>query len=245
MHTLARKVLVPLPTVLGIDLSITNEVALLWIAAAVTFALLAAACRKRDLVPRGWFQNLFDALAELVEKNVVRDNIGAKGRAWAPFLLTIFFFIFFGNLLGMVPVPTHFKSATSNINVTAGLALIVFGLTIFISVKHHGLLGFLGKFVPSGVPRWIAIMVIPIEIVSWLARPLSLAIRLFANMVAGHALILIFIGLLSGAAFYLKPLPLAGAVAMSCFELFVSFIQAFVFTLLAGMYISEALEEAH
>ena len=225
------------------DVSITNEVVLLWIAALITLVLLGLACRRRGLLARGFFQNLFEALIQFVEREVVREGIGEQGRRWAPFLLTLFFFILFCNLLGMVPAPRHFRSVTANINVTVGLALVVFGVTLFINVKRNGVVGFLRKFAPRGLPLWVSLMVMPIEVVTWLAKPVSLAIRLFANMAAGHALILIFIGLLSGAAFYLKPLPLAGAVAMSCFELFVCFIQAFIFTMLAGLYVKEAIEQ--
>jgi len=230
---------------MGVDLSITNEVLLVWAAAAITFLLLSLGCRRSGLVPKGVFRNVFEALVQFIETQVMRDSIGAGSRAWAPFLLTLFFFILIANLGGMLPAPHHVKAATANINVTAALALVVFGTTIAISVKKHGFGGFLRSFVPGGVPKWLAPLIVPIEIVSWLARPLSLAIRLFANVVAGHSLILIFVGLASASVFYIKPLPLAGAVVMSCFELFVCFVQAFVFTLLSGIYIREALESDH
>jgi F-type H+-transporting ATPase subunit a len=245
MHEIERKVLLELPTVFGIDLSITNEVLLLWLAGAVTFVLLATACRRRGAVARGWYQNLFESLVEFIEKEVVRGTIGREGRAWAPFLLCLFFFILFANLLGMVPLPNVFKSATSSLSVTAGLALMVFVLTIGVNIRYHGVLGFLGKFVPRGVPRVVAVLVVPIEVVSWLAKPASLAVRLFANMLAGHALLLVFIALEVTAAWFLLPLPMAGAVIMGCFEIFVCFIQAFVFTMLTAIYISEAVASAH
>jgi len=242
MHEIQRHVLFALPTVLGVDLSITNEVMLVWTAAAVTFVLLAAACRRKTLAARGWFQNLFEALVEFIEKEVARGSLGEAGRTWAPFLLTLFFFILSCNLLGFVPLPSHFKSITSDINVTAALALIVFSLTVFISISKHGPVGFLRRFVPAGVPRWIAFMVAPIEVITWLAKPVSMAVRLFANMMVGHYLIFLFIALEMTAAWFLRPLPIAGAVAMGCFELFVCLIQAFIFTMLAAIYIREALE---
>jgi len=242
MHEVERQVLIALPTVLGIDLSITNEVVLLWAAALVTFVLLFLACRRAEPVPRGFCQNLFDALIEFVEEAVVKEGIGKGGRAWSPLLLSLFFFILFCNLLGMVPLPDSFKSATASLSVTVGLALLVFVLTIGIAVRSHGVLGFLRKFMPAGLPWWIGFMIVPIEIVSWLAKPISLAVRLFANMLVGHALILVFVGMATTVAWYVKALPFAGAVVMSGFELFVSFIQAFIFTMLAGFYIKEALE---
>ena len=106
-------------------------------------------------------------------------------------------------------------------------------------------MGFLRKFAPSGIPKWAAVLVVPVEILSWLSRPFSLAIRLFANMLVGHALIFVFVGLLSAVAIYIKPLPLAGAVIMSCFEIFVCFVQAFVFAMLTGLYIREAVDGRH
>jgi F-type H+-transporting ATPase subunit a len=242
MHEIPRLVLIPLPTVLGIDLSITNEVLLLWIAAFITGALLIRVFHRQDPIASGPFQNLFESLLEFINESVVKDSIGPEGKRWAPLLLTFFFFILFINLLGMLPLPSLVKAMTSDISVTGALALIVFALTIGISIRAHGVLGFLKKFIPTGIPVWIMLLVVPIEIISWLARPVSLAIRLFANMLAGHALILVFVGLAAGGAWYIKPVPLAGAVAMSLFELFVCFVQAFVFTLLAGMYIKDALE---
>ena len=242
MHEIERRVLVSLPRVFGMDLSITNEVMLVWAAGLVTFVLLFLACRRRGLVARGWFQNLFEALIDLVNKEIVQSTLGPAGRVWTPFLLTLFFFILFANLLGIIPLPDHVQAATSHLSVTLGLAAMVFTITIVVNVRTHGILGFARKFVPRGVPPAIAVMIVPIEIVSWIAKPVSLAIRLFANMMAGHALILAFIGLEVVAAWFILPLPLAGAVVMMCFELFIAFIQAFVFTMLTGIYLSEALE---
>jgi F-type H+-transporting ATPase subunit a len=241
MIEVTRHVLVPLPKVFGLDVSITNEVVLVWIAAGVTFVLLAAACRRRETVARGWARNLVETLIEFVEREIVQANLGRGDLTWAPFLLTLFFFILFANLLGLVPLPTHVKSATSNLNVTAALAVMVFVITLGINLRHHGPLGFLRRFLPAGFPLWLAIPMAPIEVVSWLARPVSLAVRLFANMMAGHYLIFIFVGMEMTAAWYLKAVPLLGAVAMAAFELFVCLIQAFVFTMLAGLYIRDAV----
>lgn len=245
MHEIERRVLMPIAGPFGIDLSITNEVAFVWAAAVITFCLLALSCRRRGLVAHGVFQNVFEGLIEFVDTQVIRDNVGEKGRVWTPFLLTLFFFILFSNLLGLVPVPSHVKAATANINVTGALAIVVFAVTIGISLRAHGFGGFLRRFVPEGVPGWVLPMLVPIEIVSWLARPMSLAIRLFANMMAGHAILLTLVGMTAAAGAFLKPVPLVSAVAISVFELFVCFIQAIIFSMLAGMYIGEALRESH
>ncbi len=245
MHGLERHVLLRIPSVAGIDLSITNEVVLVWVAAAVTFALLTLACRRKSLVARGVFQNLFEAMVQYIDEQIVHGSIGKNAGAWSPFLLTLFFFILFSNLLGLVPLPSHVQAATSTLSVPLALAALVFAVTVGINLRTHGLVGFLRKFVPPGLPKVIAVFAVPIEVVSWLAKPLSLAIRLFANMMAGHALILVFVGLAAQAAWFVAVLPLAGAVIMSGFELFVCLIQAFIFTMLTGAYIREALVAEH
>lgn len=237
--------LVALPPVFGVDLSITREVVLLWVAAAVTFVVLTVACRRRELVARGMFRNLFEALIEWIEREIVRGSMGPEGRAWAPFVLTVFFFVLFSNLLGMVPAPTVFKAATASVSVTAALALAVFGVATVVALRRQGWIGFGRRFLPEGLPWWGALLMMPLEVLSWLARPVSLALRLFANMVAGHELFFVFVGLEMTAAWYLKALPFIGAVAMGCFELFVCFIQAFIFAMLTAAYLREALERPH
>jgi F-type H+-transporting ATPase subunit a len=242
MHEIPRQIVVELPTLWGIDFSITNEVVLLWVAAALTFVVVTIACSRRSVIATGAFQNAFEAIVDFLDASIGNEVLGKDGRRWSPFLLTLFFFILFTNLLGLVPLPSHVKAMTSSINVTAALAIIVFLTTVVVNIRTHGIIGFFKKFAPSGLPLIVKILAVPIEIISWLARPLSLAIRLCANMLAGHALILVFVGMTGSAALLLKPLPYLGAVIMSAFELFVSFIQAFIFTLLAGMYIKDALD---
>jgi len=242
MYEIQRRVLLHLPPLFGVDLSITNEIVLLWGAALATFALLFFACRRREIVARGMYRNLFEALIEIVEREIVQEGMGKSGARWAPFVLSLFFFVLLCNLLGLVPLPSVFKPVTSSLSVTAALAALVFILTVVLNVRAHGLGGFLRRFLPAGLPVWIGILVAPIEVISWLARPFSLAIRLFANMLVGHHLIFIFIGLEMLSAWYFKSLPFVGAVLMSAFELFVCFIQAFIFAMLAGIYIRDAVE---
>ena len=241
-HGLQRQVLIEFPTVVGIDMSITNEVVLLWVAALVTFVVVTAGCRRRGAVAHGVWGNLFESMVGLINQSVITENLGRQGRRWAPFLLTLFFFILFNNLLGLLPLPNHVAAMTGNLNVTAALAVMVFAVTVVVNIRAQGFVGFLTRFFPSGMPRALSILVMPIEVISWLARPFSLAVRLFANMTAGHALVLAFIGMAAAGSWYMKPVPLLGAAVMSGFELFVSFIQAFVFTLLTGMFIQDALE---
>jgi F-type H+-transporting ATPase subunit a len=189
---------------------------------------------------------------EFVDENVIQGAMGVHGKAWAPFVLTVFFFILFCNLLGLVPVPGSeenpiFKPITSNINVTATLAVIVIVLSQAVDMKLHGFVGYFKRIAPKGLPLWIFPLVFVLELISKLiARPLSLTLRLFANMLAGHKIIGAFIMLgmmIPWKLCPLKALPLMGTVVMSAFELFVCFLQAFIFTTLTGLYIGEALEE--
>jgi F-type H+-transporting ATPase subunit a len=237
-----RDVLLQLPRVFGVDLSITPEIVLLWAAAAATFLFLAPACRRRTMMARGPLQNVVEALVDFVDREIVRDAVGPGRGLTAFFLFTLFFFILVCDLLGVILVTSPYRALTANLSVTAALALIVFGLTLGMNVRRHGVWGFLRHFAPRGVPLWIAPLMVPIEVISWLAKPFSLAVRLFANMMVGHTLILVFIGMQAAAAWYLKAVPLVGAVVMTGFEIFVSIIQAFIFTMLTGFYIREALE---
>lgn len=245
MNEMPRLVLLPLPTVLGVDLSVTYEVVLLWAAAVLAFVVLTLACRRTGLVARGAFQNLFEAAIEWLDAQVLRENLGRDAARYAPLLLSLFFFILFANLLGLLPPATHLHAATSNLAVTAALSLLVFLLTVAIGLRRHGPVGFARRFVPAGIPWAAAVLAVPIEVLSWLTRPVSLSVRLFANMMAGHALILAFLTLAAQAAWFLAVLPLAGAVIMSAFELFVCVIQAFVFMMLTTFYIRDALDTTH
>lgn len=239
---LPRQTVIELPTLWGIDFSITNEVILLWIAAIITFVLVTLACRRKNMVAKGTFQNFFEATIEYIDQTVGEEVLGEQAKKWSPFLLSLFFFILFNNLLGLAPLPHHVKSMTSSINVTAAFASMVFLITVAVNIKTHGVLGFMKKFVPPGLPFAVKLFAVPIEFMSWLARPFSLAVRLFANMLAGHTLITVFITMACALSAFIKPLPYLGAVLMSLFELFVCFVQSFIFTLLAGIYIKDAIE---
>ncbi len=243
MHDFHRIVIIRLPPIGGLDLSITNEVILLWAAAAFCFIILATACRRRTGVATGPLQNLVEALIEFIDRSAGQEVLGREAARWSSFLLTLFFFIFTANMMSLFPLPSHVKAMTSNLSVTAALAVIVFMTTVTLNIRRHGVIGFLLKFAPSGLPIPVRVLAFPIELISWLARPFSLAIRLFANILAGHALILVFLGMAASATWFLKPLPFIGAVVMSVFELLVGFLQAFIFTLLSGMYIKDAIEK--
>lgn len=236
----------------GLNLSITNTVVMLWVAAALTFTVLLAGARLVRPTGEGRLPNLVEALLDFLKENVTTPFLGHDGAKWLPFIATVFFFILFCNLLGLVPVPWFFKAPTSNINVTLPLALTVFAIVQVMAIVHHGPGYYFGLLFPKSAPAWLRFTLMPlIELISLLARPVSLAVRLFANLMAGHQIILTFIGgiiYLAGLAWYLKwlaVLPLAVTVIMNGFELFVAFIQAFIFALLTALYLGEAMGESH
>ena len=238
------------------DLSVTNNVVMLWLAAGLTLGLLVGAARLINLAGTGRLPNLVEALLEFVRENVVEAFIGHEGAKWFPFVATVFFFILFNNLLGLIPVPGYFHAVTSNLNVTAALAILVFVIVQVVAVIHHGPKYYLNLLFPKSAPAWLRFSLMPvIEIIGTLARPFSLAIRLFANMTAGHQIVVVLLtGDLIGVSYLLKQgfwmkllaaVPFFGVVVMDGFEIFVAFIQAFIFALLTALYLGEALEESH
>jgi F-type H+-transporting ATPase subunit a len=214
----------------------------MWVACALLLVLSILATRRSRLVPSG-LQNLMESIILFLRNNLVLGTMGVEGLPWFPFVATLFLFILTCNLLGLIPGSF---TATSNINVTAALAIMVFLAVQVIGMGKHGLIGYLKGFIPGGIPLWILPIMIPIEIISQFAKPFSLAIRLFANMLAGHGVILVFLFLiLSFKSYLFGVLPLAGVVVMSAFEIFVAGIQAYIFAILAAMYIGAAIHIEH
>jgi len=201
---------------------------------AIICFLMIVGTRKQAMVP-GRFQAIAEILYEFVA-NLIRDTVGNEGRRYFPFIFTLFMFILVGNMLGMVPYSFTF---TSHIAVTFAMAMVVFvGVTILGFAKHG--IKFFTFFVPPGVPFWMWPLMIPIEIISYLSRPVSLAMRLFANMLAGHTLLKVFAGFVPalGAA---GIVPLAFVGALTGLELLIAFLQAYVFAILTCLYINDAL----
>ena len=223
----------------GVDLSFTNSAAWMALAAAAATAFLTLGARRRALVP-GRVQLLAEMTYEFVA-NMIRDNVGDAGRRYFPDIFTLFMFILFGNMLGLIPGSFTF---TSHIIVTAALAIAVIVAVTGVGIAKHGM-HFFSFFVPKGVPAPMLLMMVPIEIISYLSRPVSLSIRLFANMMAGHTMIKVFAGFvvpLGAATLGLGGLaPIAMNVALTGFELLVAFLQAYVFTVLTCLYLNDAL----
>jgi F-type H+-transporting ATPase subunit a len=174
---------------------------------------------------------------------MVRDNVGTAGQAYFPFIFTLFMFVLFSNMLGMLPGSF---TVTSHIIVTFGLALFIFlGVTLIGFVKHGA--HYLSLFVPKGLPAVLLPLIVVIEVISYLSRPISLSVRLFANMMAGHTMLKVFAGFVigfltaGGAYIGLAAAPLAFMVAFTGLEILVAFLQAYVFAILTCIYLNDAL----
>jgi F-type H+-transporting ATPase subunit a len=249
------------------DFGISHEVVLVWIAAAITIVVMMAGARaiSAGLATTGKFGNLMESLVDFVRSNIVDEFLGHHGKAWFGFFAALFFFLLFSNLMGKLPGPVfhgaeepHFwlESPTSNINVTAGMAIFVFLVAQAVGVIKLGPVGyFKKKFLLPGAPWWVQFLAVLIMPIVLLAEPFSLAVRLFANMTAGHKVLVTFaVAELVGGVWLWQSgtwqklvavLPFALSVVLLAFELFVAFIQAFIFTLLSALYLSESLEEHH
>jgi F-type H+-transporting ATPase subunit a len=228
------KTLVPIH-VGGVNLSLTNSAVFMMMATVLIGVCMLVGLRKREIVP-----SKIQALAELpfsFIQNMVMETNGKEGLPFVGLLSSIFLFVLMGNLLGLFPFAFTF---TSQLIVNFSLAFLVLCIITVCGMIRHGL-GFLRLFLPKGVPLWIAPILVPVELISYLSRPISLAIRLFSNMVAGHSMLKIFAFFTGSMGFVFGMAPLAINVGLMAFEIFVAFLQAYVFTLLSCIYLNDAL----
>lgn len=229
----------------GLDFSFTNASAFMVATVAAAGGFLYLTTSSRGLVP-GRLQSISEMSYEFIA-SMLRDAAGSQGMRFFPLVFSLFMFVLVANLLGMFP---YFFTVTSHIVVTFALALLVIGTVLVYGFWKHGL-GFLKLFVPDGVPGVLMPLVVAIEIVSFLSRPVSLSVRLFANMLAGHITLKVFAGFVTslgafgvaGAAGAV--LPLAMTVALTGLEFLVAFLQAYVFAVLTCMYLNDALHPSH
>lgn len=227
------KTLVPIH-VGGVDASFTNASLFMVVAVAAVTLFLTLGMRKRELVPGRW-QSMSELIYQFVA-GMVRENVGTEGRAYFPFIFTLFMFILFSNLLGLIP---YTFTVTSHIIVTFALAGIVFiGVTIIALIKHGW--KFFTYFVPHGTPVVMMPLLVPIEVISYLARPVTLALRLFANMTAGHTMLKVFAGFVVLLGVF-GVAPMVVIVALYGLELLVALLQAYVFAILTSLYLHDAL----
>lgn len=232
----------------GYDVSFTNSALFM----VVVFALLAtfmAGGLKRELVPGRW-QVMAESAVSFID-SMVSVNIGAGGKKFAPYIFSLFFFILFANLVGVIPLAIlpglHTFAVTSHITVTAVLAFLSFGIVLVVGFAKHGL-KFFSLFVPHGAPGWLMPVIIPVEFVSFMVRPFSLGLRLFVAMTAGHILLEVFgsfvvQGLNAGGVLgpVVSLLSFVMIIGVSALELLVCAIQAYVFALLTSLYLHDAV----
>lgn len=222
----------------GIDASFTNSSMMMVLVIIGATIFLNLGMSKRAIVPGRW-QSIIELTYEFVA-SLLRENVGNEGRQYFPFIFTLFMFILLSNLLGLVP---YSFTVTSHVVVTFALAAVVFvGVTIIALVRHG--FKFFTFFVPPGLPIVLAPLLVPIEIISYLARPVTLSLRLFANMMAGHTLLKVFGGFVVALGFF-GLAPFVFIVAIYALELIVAVLQAYVFTVLTCLYLNDAIHLQH
>lgn len=225
--------------VAGLDISFTNSALCMVIAIALITLLMTKGMQARALVP-GRIQSLAEILYEFVA-NILQENAGKKGMQYFPFVFTLFMFILVANLMGMIPLSF---TTTSHIVVTFALAMMVFLGVTAIGFMRHGF-HYLSLFVPAGVPWYMLLLLVPIEMLSYLTRPISLSVRLFANMLAGHTMLKVFAGFVIGLGLIGGWLPLAFIVVFTGLEVMIAALQAYVFAVLTCIYLNDALNLHH
>jgi F-type H+-transporting ATPase subunit a len=228
------KTILPLD-IAGLDLSFTNSGLLMFVAIGLISAFFALSLRKASIVP-----SRLQVSAEMLYRmitDMMKQNVGEGGKPFIPIIFTTFMFIMTCNLLGMLP---YSFTATSHIIVTFTLAIIIFLLVTIVGFAKHGL-HFLSLFKPDGTPAWLAPLLIVIELFTFLTRPISLSLRLAANMIAGHVMLKVMAGFVITLMVVLKPLPIPLIVILIGFEIFVAILQAYIFTILSCVYLNDAV----
>ncbi len=220
---------------LGLDISLTNSSVFMILAAFITLLYFSLAFKAKTIVPSR-LQLSGEMLYELIT-NMLEQNVGIKGRKFIPLIFTLFLFILACNMLGMLP---YGFTVTSHISVTFVLAMMIFLLVLIVGLVNHGL-HFFSLFLPAGTPWWLAPLMIVIELFAYLARPVSLSLRLAANMVAGHILLKVMAGFVVSLMLFLKFLPIPMIIVLIGFEFFVAILQAYIFTILSCVYLNDAL----
>jgi len=223
----------------NVDISFTNASLFMIISALTIVSVLFVGTRRKAIVPTK-IQLLTELSFTLVSK-MISDTAGLKAKPYFPFVFSLFMFVLFCNMLGMLP---YSFTVTSHIIVTFALAAIIFvGVTI-IGFVNHGI-GYLKLFIPSGVPLFLLPLIVIIEIISYLSRPVSLSVRLFANMMAGHTMLKVFGGFVISLGILGGLLPLSFTVALTGLEILIAFLQAYVFAILTCIYLNDALNLKH
>jgi F-type H+-transporting ATPase subunit a len=233
---------------LVIDLSLTKHIVMIWFAMLLLLIFVMAAMRsyrrnpsqKNSLVPRG-LANALEVIVIFVRDDIVLGAIGEKGRKLLPYFLTLFFFILFSNLVGLIP---YTSTPTGNINVTASLALIAFFVIQISGIVDHGFVGYFKGLMPPHIPLFVVPVMIIVEALGLFTKPFALCVRLFANMSAGHIVIFSLLGLIFiFHSVFIAPISIAFAVFICLLELLVGLIQAYIFTMLTALFVGLAIHQ--
>ena len=226
----------------GVDISFTNSALWMVIAVVVATSFFSLALQRKSLVP-GRMQATAEMFYGFIA-NMIRENIGKKGQSYFPFIFTLFMVVLLGNLLGMIPGSFTY---TRHIAVTGALALVVFFICTIIGFVKHGM-KFFTFFCPANVPIFLWPLIIPIEVLSYLIRPITLSVRLFANMMAGHLILKVFAGFtvgllgLGGIGFAIGMLPMLFNAVLVAFEILIALLHAYVFTVLSCTYLKDSID---
>lgn len=220
----------------GVDISFSQSALWMGISVLLITLLMVLSVRGKALIPGRW-QNIPEMLYEFIF-GMVSTNLGDEARKYFPFVFSVYMIVLMGNLLGMVPYSFTY---TSHIIVTGALALTVFALATGVGIVRHGL-HFFSLFLPKGLPWALMPLIVVIEVISYLSRPISLSVRLFANMVAGHTMLKVFAGFSVMLGVVLGVLPMVVNVALYGLEIMIAFIQAYVFAILTCIYLKDAIE---
>lgn len=219
----------------GYSMILTNSAMFMVISISFILLFFAFAFKKKNVIP-GRLQLTGELLYSLISE-MLDQNIGKKGKKFVPLIFTLFLFLLTCNLFGMLP---YAFTVTSHISVTFTLAIFIFLLVTLLGFYIHGL-HFLSLFLPKGTPWWLAPLMVVIELFAYLARPVSLSLRLTANMIAGHVLLKVMAGFVVSLVIYLKILPIPFIVILVGFEIFVAVLQAYIFTILSCVYLNDAI----
>lgn len=238
------KIYLPQIELFGIDISITRHVIVMWFG-AILLALIffnVAKSYKKSLVPKG-STNFWEVFIIFVRDEIAKPTIGKGYEGFLPYLLTAFFFILFGNFLGLIPFSATF---TSNITVTAVLAIFSFLVVQIGGIRHNGFFGYFKGLIPHGVPVFLLPIMIVVEVLGLFTKPFALAIRLFANLTAGHIVIYALISLIFVMqSYFISPVSIGMALFIYGLEILVALLQAYIFTMLSSLFIGMAVHQEH
>ncbi|HRI46394.1 MAG: F0F1 ATP synthase subunit A [Ignavibacteriaceae bacterium] len=238
------KIYLPHLEIFGLDISITRHVVFLWISAALLIFLMMKVSKayKNSLVPKG-VSNFFEVLIVFVRDEIAKPTIGKGYEKFVPYLLTAFFFILLSNFLGLIPFSA---TITSNISVTVVLAVSSFLVTQAGGIKKNGVFGYFKGLIPHGVPVFLLPIMFVVELLGLFTKPFALAIRLFANMTAGHIVIYALISLIFVMkSYFIAPVSIGMALFIYLLEVLVALLQAYIFTMLSSLFIGMAVHQDH